>query len=303
MQSNHISKSPISKDDFQITIPKLTRDVLSPLEEAKLLIDLLPNKITVLCSGGVDSEVFAKLLARFGKNVSAVCYEFVYDGTVINEHDLRWVSELENTCNIVKKSLDVKKFWASDFFFKFISDYKCTSPQLPIQVFLAEEESKNEFTVLTAVHPEPKCFDSHVWIQEREKDYAVTEYLAKNENCLVSPFRSNSEMMFSMLQSSEIRNFAEFGLRDGRTRKPNQYKQWFDIDVKSRPKYHGFETFQLEDNAMRDKIWNLHKYSEVHMYIKVEDLLLNSDKDASYSTLNEVKVIYNSSHHIGNAND
>lgn len=303
MKSNHISKKQISKDDFQINVPKLTRDVLSPLEEAKLLINQLPNNVNVLCSGGVDSEVFAKLLAKSGKNVTAVCYEFTYDGIVINEHDLKWIAELEGTCSIVKKSLDVKKFWASDFFFNFINDYKCTSPQLPIQAFLAEEESKNKFTILTAVHPEPKCFDSHVWIQEREKDYAVSEYLAKNENCLVSPFRSNSEMMTSMLLSSEIRNFDEFGLRDGRTRKPNQYKQWFDIDVKARPKYHGFEIFQAEDNAMRDLIWDLHKYSEVHMYIRVEDLLRNSHNDSTYSTIDEVKVIYNSSHHVGNAND
>lgn len=302
MKSNHITRQVIHENAFGITIPKVTREVGTPEEELKKIIDLLPGNITVLCSGGADSEVFAKFLVKHGKRVKAVCYRIFHGDRFVNQHDVEWVKELDGFCEIVYKDFDIKAFWESDFFWDFIKTYKCTSPQLPFHAYITELESKEQFTVLTSVHPEPKHFHEITWIQEREKDYAVVDYLANNKNCLVSPLRSNSEILAALLSSKEFSEFKNYGLVDGRDRKPQQYFDWFGIEIKPRPKYHGFEGSEDLDNGMRLEIWKKTFYTEIHLYIPVEEMLENLFlKDAVYTTRTHKKIWYRECHMVGRA--
>jgi hypothetical protein len=298
----HIKYERISKHDFAITIPKVTRPFGTPFEELTRITDELPDQVSVLASGGVDSEFMIKWLAKT-KKVVAVCYKLIYDGKVINQHDIEWIDQLKDVCQIEYKTLDLQSFWESNWFWEYVERYKCTSPQLPIHAYMAWLGSAESFFILTAVHPEPKCFSGTTWVQEREKDYSVVAEL-HGRNCLVSPLRANSEMLASLLASDEFKNFHTFGIIDGRERKSLQYFEWFGIQTQIRPKYHGFEGSSEIDNQMRKRIFERFGYSECHLYIPYQTILENLQKeDAIYSTSDKkyIRIVDKTCHNIGPA--
>lgn len=300
----HVTYKKTGPHDFEITYPKVG-PFGTPKEELQKIADDLPHKLTVLVSGGADSEVMAKWFAKAGKDVKGVAYRLLYDGKLINEHDLEWVKELDTVCPIVYKDFDVREFWGCNWFWTFITHFKCTSPQLPIHVYLAINESdiyNGRHIILPSIHPEPKHFRDTTFIQEREKDYVVAEFLKYFHHITVSPLRSTPEIIASILSADEFKNFHTFGLVDGRSRKPQQYMDYFGIEIKARPKYHGFEGSEDLDNGMRQKIWNAKKYSEVHMYIPADEMLKNMKTgDFTYSSDKYLKIMYDECHLIGPA--
>lgn len=248
----------------------------TPMEEFQKIAAKMPDRVTVLCSGGIDSEAMARLLAKCGKEVTAVAYILVYQDKNVNEHDLKWVEGLRGVPNIrvTYQYFHLDWFWKSSWFWNFFKQFKCTSPQMALQSMLTLEQSLGSFTVLPAIHPEPKMWGDEVVVQIREKDFATLRCL-KYQNCMVSPLQSNASMYASLLSSNEFQNFASFGLQDGRDRKPEQYKEWFDLDLQRRPKYHGFEMIQEEENQIRKEIYNRFGYSESWMFVPVDILLRN----------------------------
>jgi hypothetical protein len=286
----HNDYTRINTDHFGITLGKANA-FGSPEEELTKITRRLPEQITVLVSGGADCEVIVKWLVRLGKKVTAVCYRYLYGGKCINEHDIKWVDELATICPIQYKTINLETFWHSKWFWQFLNVHKCTSPQLPIQTYMTFVESMERFTILPAIHPEPKMVNGVTHIQEREKDYAVLKYLV-GENCLVSPLRSTPEMIASLLSSEEFTQFHTFGISDGRDRKHIQYKSWFDIDIKPRQKYHGFEGSEDIDNMMRTRIYQKFRYSESWIFIPAQEMLANLlAKSTTYSTLTHSNMI------------
>jgi hypothetical protein len=297
----HVKYKRTGPHDFEITYPKVG-PFGSPSEELQKITDKLPLELTVLVSGGADSEVMAKWFARAGKIVTAVAYRIIYEGRLVNEHDLEWVKELDNICPIVYKDFDLKKFWESPWFDAFVGSTKCTSPQLPLHAMLAIKEEQKSFVILPSIHPEPKFCWNATYVQEREKDYIATKHLSKYRKIMVSPLRANSEIIASIMTSPEFRDFDKFGLADGRARKPEQYMEYFGIDIKPRPKYHGFEGSEDLDNGMRQKIWDKYKHSEVHMYIPAKEMLWRMMMgDTTYSTHKYKKIVYEGVHLVGPA--
>lgn len=285
---NHYTKT---KDGFAVQMGQLTRPPMSPLEEFELVADdMKANDITVLLSGGIDSEAIYRLLHKVGKKVTGVAYRLMFRGTCINEHDLKWLDKMPG--NIRCEVLDVEKFWTSDWYMNFMENHYCPSPQLAIQAYMTLAQSLNQYTVLPAIHPEPKLWDRKTHIQIREKDFAVSQFLA-NQNCMVSPLQHTPEMYASLLQSSEFQLFDTFGLQDGRTRKVQQYKEWFDLDLEARPKYHGFEQIKEVDNAMRQFIWEECGYEERWMFIPIATMLKDFEEQYKiYNTNTEHKIFH-----------
>jgi hypothetical protein len=280
----------IDADNFSITLGK-AGSFGTPNEELAKIAATLPHKLTVLVSGGADCEVMTRWMVRAGKDVQAVCYKFMYKGKCVNEHDIAYVSELAGVCPVKYKTINLEIFWSSNWFWSFLEQHKCTSPQLPIQAYMALIESMERFTILPAIHPEPKMLNGVTHIQEREKDYAILAYMA-GENCMVSPLRHTPEVMTSIISSNEFTNFHTFGIDDGRDRKYLQYKEWFDIDIKPRQKYHGFEGSEDVDNMMRQKIYDRFGYSESWIFVPAQEILDNLlTQVATYSTITHSKLI------------
>jgi hypothetical protein len=287
----------IDNDHFAITLGK-AEDFGTPNEELARIADQYPQSITVLVSGGADSEVMAKWMAGHGKDVTGVAYRFLYEGKCVNEHDLAYVPELDSHCKLVYKDINLDVFWESKWFWDFVAAYKCTSPQLPIQAYMAMVESMERFTILPAIHPEPKIVNGATHIQEREKDYSILAYL-QGFNGAVSPLRSTPEMIASLISSPEFTDFHTFGVSDGRDRKHLQYKQWFDIDIKQRQKFHGFEGYEHIDNEMRERIFLKHGYSESWMFIPADEMLENfKTKETVYSTQTHIPYIRTNFHKL-----
>jgi hypothetical protein len=290
MKLVHNTYQKIDSDNFAITLGK-AGVFGTPNEELAKIASTMPQKLTVLVSGGADCEVMTKWMVRAGKDVQAVCYRFMYGNKFVNEHDVTWVSELDTVCPVKVKTIDLKVFWQSRWFWEFVTVYKCTSPQLPIQTYMTMVESMEQFTILPAIHPEPKLLNGITHVQEREKDYGVLRYLG-NENCLVSPLRHTPEMIASILASDEFTMFHEFGIQDGRDRKHIQYKEWFDIDIKQRDKYHGFEGSEDIDNMMRKRLHDKMNYSESWIFVPAQEMLDNLlTKATTYSTITHSKLI------------
>jgi len=296
-QRTHIQYERLNDHDFAFTIPKVTRPFGTPQEELDLIVKRMPRDVTVLVSGGVDAEVMAKYIAKT-KNVTALCYRLYYGDRFINKHDVEWVKELNDVCDIEYEDFDVKHFWESNWFWEFVKTHKCTSPQLPLHAFMAFIESSIQFTVLPAIHPEPKHFKDTTWIQVREKDFSVVAAL-EGKKCLVSPLQSNSEILGAMLSQPEFKNFHTFGVTDGRARKSQQYFDYLGIETKPRPKYHGFEGSEDLDNGMRDRIFNMFGYSESHLYVPYKDMLDNLKADTTYSPSDKyLQILDTRSHHV-----
>jgi hypothetical protein len=295
-----IEYTPYHPHDFDLKYPKVGR-YGTPQEELTKISKTLPQQLTFLASGGADSEAMIKWFANAGKDVEAIAYRLMYNGDFVNEHDLAYVSELDGICPVTYRDFDLEFFWEGSWFWTFVEHYKCTSPQLPMHAFFAFLSSCHNHTVLTSVHPEPKHFRDTTFVQEREKDYAVTRFL-RGSRCLVNPLRSTPGILASIMDSEEFRNFHTFGIVDGRERKSQQYKDWFDVDIKPRPKYHGFEHHSALDNKMRMRIWDKFKYSEVHMYLPANELVENMKPGVStYSSNKYLKIMYEDCHMIGPA--
>jgi len=297
-----IKYSSLGPHDFSVSYPKVD-SFGTPKEELQKIFDKLPQDLIVMASGGIDSEVMARLLIEAGKNVTAVAYNLRYENKTVNEHDIAWVEELSGHCELKYKYFNLKEFWEGKEFDMIVKNFKCTSPQLPIHLYIARwwAATSKKLVILPSIHPEPKHFRDTTFVQEREKDYAIAQAFGKS-NVLVSPLKSSPGIIASILNSNEFKNFHTYGLVDGRSRKPQQYKEYFDIEVKPRPKYHGFEGSEDLDNGMRQKIWDKYKHSEVHMYIPANEMLENMKAgEFTYSSDKYLKIMYDECHMIGPA--
>lgn len=284
----------LDKDNFQITIPRITRIPRKPNIELAVIASELPDEVRVLASGGIDSEAMIKALSAT-KKVTAVVYKIYYEGELINEHDLAFIDNIFDSCAKAEfKQVELADFWSSSFYKNFLKRHKCVSPQLPLQAWMALNESNYGFTILPAIHPEPKQINGEVYVQIREKDFAIEHELAGFRNILVNPLCNSSEIIASILMCEEFRSFAEFNLKDGRARKTQQYQEYFGVYCPPRPKLTGFEKIQSIDNQKRKEIWDQYHHSSVDLYIKAEEMLANLFLiDATYSTLDNkyIKVI------------
>lgn len=265
---------------------KISRGVGKPYDEFKSIINQIHKQYTniaVLVSGGIDSELVCKMFAKKQK-VIAVAYKFLYEGVVINQHDLEYLKHLKsNNITLISKEIDLKYFWESSFFSDFLKKYRCTSPQLPIHAYICHDVSKlGYFPILPEMQPELKMFaDGSFHFEEKEKDYAVVKYLKDNNiDCLESPLQCNPEILYSILTSPEMLAYINDpqGHADSSVFKREQYQEWFDIELIERPKFHGFEGSENIDNYYRKLIYDEFNYDDIRMFIPYQTLVSSLEK-------------------------
>lgn len=289
-----------SKSAWGVYFSKIFRPTLSPLQEVNSIIsDTLSKKenIAVLCSGGIDSEIIAKLFAQHSK-ITALVFEFEFQNKIINQHDLEYVDCLiDPNIDIVVKKIDLESIWESSWFWDYIKRYRCTSPQLPIHSYMCEAASKmGYYPVLTEMQPELKMFENGSFhFEEKEKDYAVVKYLRDNNiDCLESPLQCNPEILYSILTSNDMISYIKNpqGFRDSSNFKREQYQNWFNIELKERPKFHGFEGSEDIDNHYRKQIYDRFTYDDIRLFIPYNTLIssLESNDRTFYTTDPDVHV-------------
>ena len=98
-------------DTWGIYFSKIYRPVLSPLKEIELIINsVIANKenIVVLSSGGLDSEIIIHLFSK-KIPITVLSFEFIFQGNVINSHDLAYLDCIAGLKNvkIITKIIDL----------------------------------------------------------------------------------------------------------------------------------------------------------------------------------------------------
>lgn len=290
-------------DYWGVYFSKICRKVESPKNEVDYIIKkILAEKknIAVLASGGIDSELLIKLIARY-TNITALVFRFVIQNKIINEHDLHYIDLLQkdNNIKIIYQNLNLETFWKSKWFWTYLKNYRCTSPQLPIHAYICELSCKQGyFPILTEMQPELKMFDNGTFhFEEKEKDYSIVKYLRDNNiDCLESPLQSNPEILYSILTSKKMKDYIvnPQGQMDSSFFKRDQYQSWFDIELQERPKFHGFEGSENIDNYYRKLIYDTFKYDDVRLYIPYQVLVssLESNNRLFLTSDNDVHVLH-----------
>ncbi|AVH84973.1 hypothetical protein RsoM2USA_44 [Ralstonia phage RsoM2USA] len=274
-----------SRDRWCMDIGGISRNVGSPRSELDMVVDKIiadagSKPIAVLASGGIDSEL---MMVALGEKtlIHAIHYEFLYNNQTLNSADTEefFTSQMlipfADCITYDVRRINLNAFWGSYFYDNFLTYAVCPSPQLPIHAFMATSLINEGFyVVLTEMQPELKVLDDgRVMFEEKEKDYAVANYL-KGMMCCESPLQSTPEIMYSILTSNTFKKFAENPTaKDSAEFKRDQYREMFDIDLVDRPKLHGFEGFEHIDNKYREKIYQRFAYDDRRLFIPYDTLI------------------------------
>jgi len=93
------------------------------------------DKITVMVSGGLDSQFSAAVAKKYHDNVSAVIFDFIWEGTTINGLDIynaiKFCKSIDLDYEIVEH--EIKNFLEEDLI-DFARDFKTQSPQVAVHL-------------------------------------------------------------------------------------------------------------------------------------------------------------------------
>ncbi len=98
------------------------------------------SAITVLLSGGIDSQFSALLAKKVCSDVNAVIFQFVWDHTVVNAQDVVTAVRFAQAHDIVYTTVDVDiKNCLDNHLLRIAKQYLCQSPQIAVQLFCIEQ--------------------------------------------------------------------------------------------------------------------------------------------------------------------
>lgn len=138
--------------------------------------------IEVLYSGGVDSELVLYSCLQHGLPVSAITAVLLFDGAIINTHDV-YYSEKFCRQNKIKQyffNIDVKEFFNSERYLQYLVPYNILQPQVAINFYLIEQ--CRSFPVIGGDWPWIKIMDKNSLLSPPKLDYNSYErfFLDKN---------------------------------------------------------------------------------------------------------------------------
>ena len=139
------SMSPLfsPNESFVMDLGKYPSSTTQPLDAATEAIrDIAikyPGPYTLMCSGGVDSQVMLYSWHKSGIPFKVVSIKYIHDGVWYNEHDL---SSLIDFAGIHKIDIEFKTFDVMNFldeeFMEYAFKYQCTSPQICTYMKMSE---------------------------------------------------------------------------------------------------------------------------------------------------------------------
>lgn len=240
------------------------------LETARTINKNTSEDITVLFSGGVDSEVAVRSFVEAGIKINVAIMRFK-DG--LNSHDIEYAIE---TCREFKITptfydLDLLGFWKEDYL-PYAHLTRCFSPQLITTMWLIDQIPG--FIVLGSGECLLEKKHDHWYLLEKERIASWYRFFIKrNRSGCPGFFQYTPEIMLSYLNDPEVVKMVKDSVVDSSTKiKLEMYQQHFP--VKTRPKFTGFEKVQHEDHVIRTKLKELYGDSdqiaktEYHQLIK-----------------------------------
>ncbi|MBK7845070.1 MAG: hypothetical protein IPJ71_15540 [Bdellovibrionales bacterium] len=243
--------------------------------------------IWILFSGGVDSETVLRSFLEAGISVRIAVARFKDQ---INLHDISWAVL---TCNELGVpfhffDLDLLKFWRNEAL-SYAEISQCFSPQLLVTMWLSDQVSG--YPVLGSgeclFRKEPTAPDDSAGKsqdQDRnenrwfliEKERIASWYrffIARNREACPGFFQYTPEIMLSYLRDPLVHRLVNDHLGDIQSSeevKLSIYQQHFDL--KTRPKYTGFEKVQEEDARLRSFLKLRYSHSDQIVRTRCTDL-------------------------------
>jgi hypothetical protein len=156
------------------------------------------DHITVLLSGGLDSQFSANLAKRYAKSMNAVCFRFIWDGRVINATDIVNAQEFATVIGI---DLDYEDFDLSYHYdneqLEYLTHYRVYSPQLSAYIAAIKQSKHIMGTVLMGGE-------------------APMVFMDNDEPRLVGKFYNSDDrlMSFGQISSMYLSHYAPFTFLD-----------------------------------------------------------------------------------------
>lgn len=225
------------------------------LSTARLIAGQTDKEISVLFSGGIDSEVTLRSFVESGIPVQAVIARYKND---LNIHDISWAIIACEALNVPYKifDLDLISFWEDKSYY-YAQVSQCLSPQLTVCMWLADQISG--YPVLGS----GECLlvkddETSIWsLWEKERIASWFRFfIAREREACPSFFQYTPELILSYILDPLIQDLISNpdnkNLLNSAEIKLNFYQQHFDI--LPRPKYTGFEKVQDEDFKYRSRL-------------------------------------------------
>lgn len=234
------------------------------LETARTIRHNTDEEITVLFSGGVDSEVVVRSFVEAGIPINVAVMRFKDD---LNAHDISYAIE---TCRELKISptfydLDLLAFWKDDYL-PYAHLTRCFSPQLITTMWLIDQIKG--FVVLGSGECLLEKKHDHWFLLEKERIASWYRFfVARNRSGCPGFFQYTPEILLSYLLDPEVVKMVKESVVDSSAKiKLEMYQQHFPL--KTRPKFTGYEKVQHEDHVIRTKLKEI--YGDADQIVKTE---------------------------------
>lgn len=250
-------------------------------ETARIIQQNTELPITVLFSGGVDSEVVVRAFQQAGIHFTAGILRFHND---LNLHDYIWAVLVCEELRIPYKiyELDLLKFWENESY-EYAKATSCVTPQLLSTMWLVDQVEgyavigsgehylRKRAADFSFDHPygiktrEPGLYPRTTWdLIEKEKIAAwYRHFIVRGRDGCPGFFQYTPELMLSWLvdpMGLDLTNDRIDGRWDSMGTKLKFYQQHYNL--KERTKYSGFEKVLDADYRLRKELYGLYPTSD-----------------------------------------
>lgn len=224
--------------------------------------------ITILLSGGMDSEICLMSFAEQNLTFKAVTLRFT---DIDQSYELVHVERLKKQYGLKHEyfDLNVLDFIDSDSFYSIIDPIKCVSPIIACQLWLADQVSGTPVIAQGEVHlkkdvpsdyiPGESVYPKSNWyLYESERLCSIYQhFIQKNKPAIPGFFQYLPEQFLSYLTQNPILdslvNDRVVGKLGTRTSK-NLMSQQYYPEIPMREKRHGWESVQTQHDDLRAKL-------------------------------------------------
>ena len=265
---------------------------------AEMIADI-ESEISILMSGGLDSEIIAKTFKERGIKFTAYTYRFKNN---LNYHDISYAISWCKENNIKHEIIDVDVVkWLENDLYDYAFPLKSISPQISMHHWMIDQTPgyvilgdgrisprrnklrQNKKGIFMESYGEK--FSTLMWMAYKQRRGAPKFYRYTPELEAAYMFDSVTEDFINITSKQfKIRNFKNF--------RTFLFAKYFDINFK--PKYNGFEKILNLDNFYRNKLKELFPSSDSFVSYEwnlLKKIKLNKDFNwnaISYKDLSEV---------------
>lgn len=226
---------------------------------AQELSDMHGNKLVLLLSGGLDSEVVLHSFLSCGIIPKIVILRYERN---LNLHDINYAFRICASRGISPTIIDVNvKDFFSQKLIKFAETTKCSSPQLNLLMYYADKIDGIPVLGTGENYLVRKEGKKEVFDLEESRVVSIYKFFEnKNREAIPAFFQYTPEIMISYIQKESVYKWVETAKQQGyiNSKKIKSSIIAEDFDIEPRGKLTGFELMEPLDAEYRAILKNMH---------------------------------------------